>query len=491
MNDWLEQLEPKEIWQHFRLMCDVPRPSFHEKKLRDILVSWSDSIGLRSHVDNVGNLFIFKDATFGMELCETTVLQGHLDMVAQKAVDSSHDFTLDQLETYEESGWVRAKGTTLGADNGIGVAAILAVLASKDIPHGPIEAVFTVEEETSLRGAAQLAQGVLKGKRLLNLDSEDRGDVYIGCAGGVDINVAGKFTALRNDQFNTGIKIEIAGLTGGHSGLDIHKGRANANILLARLLLELSEHVQFGLSALSGGSLRNAIARDASAVISLAQSDEELAMDLIGKHEQLFIEEFRETDSKISIKGERILPSEHLDQDSQSDLIRALILAPDGVHRMSPSLTGVTETSCNFGVIKLTPEGSGLAFSACLLVRSLVDSQMNYLARVAASAFELVGCDVMLENGYPGWKPNSDQALLKQFNQIHQDVMGFLPNVKVIHAGLECGIIGAKYPEMEMISFGPNIRGAHSPSERLEIASVKDFWLLLKALLKATPKQAV
>ncbi|MFD1383985.1 aminoacyl-histidine dipeptidase [Rhodanobacter aciditrophus] len=488
MNAWLDTLAPESVWTQFRLMCDTPRPSFHEKKLRDHLIAWAKAKNLTSFVDEVGNLFILKDATAGMEHCETTVLQGHLDMVAQKEANSSHNFETDPLETYEQDGWVHARGTTLGADNGIGVAAILAVLAAEDIPHGPIEALFTIEEETSLRGAAQLAPGVLKGTRLLNLDSEDRGDVYIGCAGGIDINVAHKYPAQRTELFDTGLQVTVSGLKGGHSGLDIHKGLANANVLLTRLLSELAEQISFGLGSFEGGTLRNAIARDAKATIALAKDQLDQASNLVKGFAEVFAAEFADTDPNLTISVVPAPAAPHLPEAEQVAFLQALSVAPNGVHRMSPVLSGVTETSCNFGVVRLLPEGSGLSFSACLLVRSLVDSQTDYLARVAASPFELIGCDVLLENGYPGWKPQPDQGLLKQFNEIHQQVMGFAPNVKVIHAGLECGIIGAKYPAMEMVSFGPNIRGAHSPSERLEIASVAEFWELLKALLLATPR---
>lgn len=488
MNTWLDTLAPMPVWKQFRLMCDTPRPSFHEKQLRDHLVAWADSKNLESSIDEVGNLFIFKDATPGMEQCETTVLQGHLDMVAQKESGSTHNFETDPLDTYEEGGWVHARGTTLGADNGIGVAAILAVLEADDIPHGPIEALFTIEEETSLRGAAQLSPGVLKGTRLLNLDSEDRGDVYIGCAGGIDINVANKYIAERNDKFNTGLQLEVLGLKGGHSGLDIHKGLANANVLMARILSEFSEITEFGLCSFEGGTLRNAIARDAKATIVLSNQNLDAALSFIKTMSETLAAEFSDTDANLQLTSQSVPTAPHLAKSEQRVFLKALSAAPNGVHRMSPILKGVTETSCNFGVVRLLPEGSGLSFSACLLVRSLVDTQTDYLARVAAAPFELIGCDVLLENGYPGWKPQPDQGLLKQFNQIHQEVMGFEPNVKVIHAGLECGIIGAKYPNMEMVSFGPNIRGAHSPSERLEIASVAEFWELLKAMLAATPK---
>lgn len=488
MNQWLESLAPQAIWRQFRVLCDIPRPSFHEKALRDYLFNWAEQLDMKAYVDPAGNLIIYKVASAGMEDRETVVLQGHLDMVGQKESDSDHNFETDPIQTYEQDGWVHAKGTTLGADNGIGVAAILAVLESQDIAHGPIEAVFTIEEETSLRGAAQLEEGILKGKRMLNLDSEDRGDVYIGCAGGMDINVSHRFASELNEQFDSAVRINISGLKGGHSGLDIHKGLANANVLLVRLLNDLDAKIEFGVSEFVGGTLRNAIAREAYATLQLACADLDFVEDWLSEQAHIIASEFADTDPNLTIKSLPASPAAHLSSSAQEQLLQALLCAPNGVHRMSPNLEGVVETSCNLGVISLHEHNDSLAFSGCLLVRSLVDSQTQFLACVAKAPFALIGCDVKLENGYPGWKPEPSSKLLQQFDQVHNEVMGFTPQVKVIHAGLECGIIGAKYPRMEMVSFGPNIRGAHSPSERMEISSVAEFWQILVTLLAHTPK---
>ncbi|WP_417552732.1 aminoacyl-histidine dipeptidase [Marinomonas fungiae] len=488
MNQWLESLTPQAIWRQFRVLCDTPRPSFHEKAIRDYLFNWAEQLGMKAYVDPAGNLIIYKAASAGMEDRETVVLQGHLDMVAQREADSTHNFETDPIQTYEQDGWVHAKGTTLGADNGIGVAAILAVLESQDIAHGTLEAVFTIEEETSLRGAAQLEEGILNGKRMLNLDSEDRGDVYIGCAGGMDINVSHRFTSELNDKFDSAVRLTITGLKGGHSGLDINKGLANANVLLVRLLHELTSEIEFGLSELVGGTLRNAIARDATATLQIASADQPLLQRWLAEQTQVIQSEFVDTDPNLTINLASATNSAHLSSMAQANLLSALLSAPNGVHRMSPSLADVVETSCNLGVVRLQEDNDSLSFSACLLVRSLVDSQTQFLASVAKAPFTLIDCDVRLENGYPGWKPEPESTLLQQFDAVHNEVMGFTPQVKVIHAGLECGIIGAKYPGMEMISFGPNIRGAHSPSERMEISSVAEFWQILVTLLEQTPK---
>ncbi|BFM48369.1 aminoacyl-histidine dipeptidase [Marinomonas sp. THO17] len=456
--------------------------------MREHLIAWSEQLGLSHYVDPVGNLLIRKPATKGMEDRETVVLQGHLDMVAQKEAGLEHDFTKDPIQTQIVDGWVSAKGTTLGADNGIGVAAALAVLESNEIAHGPIEALFTIEEETSLRGALQLEKGILQGKILFNLDSEDRGDVYIGCAGGTDINIAKSYALFELPANQHGFEIRVSGLKGGHSGLDIHKGRANANVLLIRCLNLLKQTCDFQLSGFQGGTLRNAIARDAVASISLDGSQVNAFKQFMSEFEQQTKLEYQATETNLSIS---IVPCQAhlaLEKDDQDQLLNALFCAPHGVHRMSQELEGVTETSCNLGVIELTPNQQEMHFSACLLVRSLVDSAVEHLAQSAKSAFALIGAQVKLENAYPGWRPDPNAGLLKAFLQVHKEVMGYEANVKVIHAGLECGIIGAKYPGMEMVSFGPNIRGAHSPSERMEIDSVGDFWNLLVAMLANTPK---
>jgi len=490
MNQYLEDLEPKLVWKHFRTLCDTPRPSFHEAQLRESLIEWSSARGLNTYVDPCGNLLIRKAATQGMENKETVVLQGHLDMVAQKNAGVEHDFEKDPIATHIVDGWVTAKNTTLGADNGIGVAAALAVLEADDLKHGPIEALFTIEEESSLRGALELEEGILQGRLLLNLDSEDRGDVYIGCAGGVDINIDQTFiyTAVSLDE--KAFEICIKGLRGGHSGLDIHKGRASANVLLAKLLVKLNDASLISLAEFNGGTLRNAIAREGVAKVCIKSSDIETVEMLIKQVEQQMILEYGSVESHLSLEmTASSMPEYVLNKDDQTTLMNALICAPHGVNRMSSELEGVTETSCNFGVIDLKNEQGVGVFSACLLVRSLIDEAVFDLARVVQAVFTQIGANVSLENGYPGWRPDPSAGLLAHFLSVHKDIMGYEANVKVIHAGLECGIIGAKYKGMEMVSFGPNIRGAHSPDERLEVDSVNDFWRLLVSVLEQVPNK--
>ena len=490
MNQYLENLEPKLVWKHFRTLCDTPRPSFHEAQLRENLIEWSQAKGLETYVDPCGNLLIRKAASPGMENKETVVLQGHLDMVAQKNAGVEHDFEKDPIATHLVDGWVTAKNTTLGADNGIGVAAALAVLEADDLKHGPIEALFTIEEETSLRGALELEEGILQGRLLLNLDSEDRGDVYIGCAGGVDINVQKSLAKVAVADDKQAFEISVKGLKGGHSGLDIHKGRASANVLISKLMVKLNDLDLIQLAAFNGGTLRNAIAREAVMTVCVNQADIPQVEGLIQQLEKDMIIEFGAIEANLTLQINPVsTPDYALDKADQTQLINALISAPHGVNRMSAELEGVTETSCNFGVIELKAEQDEMQFDACLLVRSLIDEAVFDLARVAQAVFYQIGANVSLENDYPGWRPDPSAGLLAHFLEVHKEVMGYEANVKVIHAGLECGIIGAKYKGMEMVSFGPNIRGAHSPDERLEVDSVNDFWRLLVSVLEQVPNK--
>ncbi|EPJ55207.1 MAG: aminoacyl-histidine dipeptidase precursor [Osedax symbiont Rs2] len=474
-------LQPREIWQQFQVLCDTPRPSFEEDAIRQQLFDWAIDRNLSAYIDPCGNLLIKKPATPGMQDRATIVLQGHLDIVAQKNSDSVHNFSTDPIQTVIEDGWITAVGTTLGADNGIGVAAALAVLASDDIAHGPIEALFTIEEETSLRGATELESGILAGKILLNLDSEDRGDVYIGCAGGVDINGSKQFETINSSSCASSYEIKICGLRGGHSGLDIHKGIASANVLLARLLYQLNRDTDFSLSSLNGGTLRNAIAREAVATIFCSESEVEKISAIIDRQLSQFKSELKGVDDYLDIRlrPDSSQSSQVLSKTDQSQLINLIYSLPHGVDSMSRDLAGVTHTSNNLGVVTLT-QG---AFEVCLLARSLEDSKTQAMADKVAACLQLAGLSSQFESPYPGWLPEPNTGLLKQFLEIHQQEMGFAAAVKVIHAGLECGIIGAKYPGMQMVSFGPNIRGAHSPDERLEISSVGDFWRLLVKLL--------
>lgn len=481
MNAHLEALEPRLVWQHFRTLCNTPRPSGHEAALVATLEAWADSQGLPHDRDEFGNLRICKPATPGCESAPGIVLQGHLDMVAQANAGHDHDFTRDPIQTYEKDGWLFADGTTLGADNGLGVAAILAVLEDPELTHGPLEALFTLEEETSMGGALNLAENWLEGSLLLNLDSEDRGQVYIGCAGGADVVVNAQLpsTALQdNEQV---ISLALTGLKGGHSGMDIDKPLGNANRLLVRVLWALES---FGARLINyhGGTLRNAIPREAFAQIALPADELGAALAMVETLAGTLKAELGSGDSNMTLTAERVelADAEPLTRDASAMLLAALHAAPCGVERMSADVPGVVETSNNLGVLSV----ENGRFHLCALVRSLHDSATGAMAGRFQALFGLMGARVKVENGYPGWVPNPQSPLLATFNARHAALMGREPEVKVIHAGLECGILGSKYPQLDMISFGPLIRGAHSPAERVEIASVAEFWEMLRDFIE-------
>lgn len=481
MNEHLDSLTPAIVWRHFRTLCNTPRPSGHEAELRALIERWADARGLTHERDSAGNLLVRKPATPGCEQAPGIILQGHLDMVAQANADHPHDFTTDPIETYIADGWLHARNTTLGADNGMGVAAALAVLEDDSLRHGPLEALFTVEEESSMGGALELAENWLEGDILLNLDSEDRGQVYIGCAGGADVLVTANLptSTLRDDERPW--RLSLTGLVGGHSGIDIHKGRGNANRLLVRVLRAL-EPYGARLIDYHGGTLRNALPREAFATLALADDEGEAAQARLGELQAELAAELAGVDDGLTLALEEIesAPDEALTSTASHMLVAALHVAPYGVERMSVEVPGVVETSNNLGVVTL----EGGRFDLCALVRSLRDSATRDIADRFRALFALIGAETRVENTYPGWTPDPESPLLARFRQLHQRQLGSDPEVKVIHAGLECGILGGKYPALAMISFGPQIRGAHSPNERVEIDSVDEFWQLLRALIE-------
>lgn len=482
MNAHLDALTPPIVWRHFRTLCNTPRPSGQEAALVAILEAWADAQGLAHDRDSFGNLRICKPASPGCEYAPGVILQGHLDMVAQANAGSAHDFSRDPISTYVADGWLHAEGTTLGADNGMGVAAILAVLEDAALTHGPLEALFTLEEETSMGGALNLAENWLKGSLLLNLDSEDRGEVYIGCAGGGDVVVDAQLPVAKLRDDEQLVEIALTGLKGGHSGMDIHKPLGNANRLLVRALRTL-EGFDGRLVSYHGGTLRNAIPREAFAQLALPADEVDAAFDALKALESTLRAELGSGDSGLVLTATRAVNNASVDPltlDASAMLVAALHAAPCGVERMSADVPGVVETSNNLGVLSLE-EGR---LHLCALVRSLHDTAMIALADRFEALFGLIGARVRVENSYPGWAPNPGSALLAIFNKRHAALFEKEPAVKVIHAGLECGILGSKYPHLDMISFGPLIRGAHSPDERVELASVDEFWRMLRALME-------
>ena len=479
----ITDLAPQPLWRHFDTICRFPRPSRHEEALRDHLLAWASARGLAAQLDNGGNLLIRKPASPGMEDRQGVVLQGHLDMVAQKNSGHSHDFLTDPILTRIENGWVYAEGTTLGADNGIGVAAALAMLES-DLPHGPLEVLLTIDEESGMTGARALEAGLLQGQLLFNLDTEEWGEIYVGCAGGVDISLARKLSAEPLAAGFDVYELSLTGLLGGHSGCDIHLERGNAIRLLARFIKAASREIEARLISFTGGTLRNALAREAFAKISVAACDGPRLAEMIDIYQARFREEFAGVDANISLalkpSSADLVPS-----GAHACLALDMLLAlPHGVRRWSKELPGVVETSNNLGVVKM----ENGRFEAVLMVRSLKNIRMRELADAITAVGHLGGCVVEEEGEYPGWNPDLNSTALALVQQVYKKRYGSEPVVKVIHAGLECGLLGAIYPKLDMVSFGPTIHGAHSPDERVEIASVASFWELLVDAMAAVPK---
>lgn len=476
------QLEPKLIWKNFAALNSVPRPSKKEEKVIEFIKNFGENLGLDTKVDEVGNVIIKKPATSGMENRKTIVLQSHLDMVCQKNNDVNFDFETQGIQMEIDGDWVKAKGTTLGADNGIGVATIMSVLESKDIAHPALEALFTIDEETGMTGAIGLKPGQLQGEILLNLDTEEDDEIDIGCAGGVDV------TAFQNynpeDLNGQTVKIEIKGLQGGHSGMDIHKGFGNANIILGRLLYLGTDNQNIQLISIDGGGLRNAIPREAVAVFSVRNSAEFIEKGTILKSEILEELETIEKDLQINIENFSTHEKAISEADSRK-IISSLKAAHNGVYRMSPDVADLVETSNNVARVELKYG----ELKILNLSRSSVDSTKLAVAEQLKAVFELAGMKVEFGGSYPGWKPKPGSEIVKIMEKIYTENFGEKPHVVACHAGLECGIIGANYPDMEMVSFGPTIRGAHSPDEKANIPSTQKFWRFLKEILKEIPKK--
>ncbi|WP_371324992.1 aminoacyl-histidine dipeptidase [Dechloromonas sp. ZY10] len=477
-----DQLAPLPVWRHFSRLCAIPRPSKHEDELRRQILDWAVLRGLGASIDAAGNLILRKPATPGCERQPGVVLQAHLDMVCQKNAEVAHDFHVDPIQVRLADGWLTAPGTTLGADNGIGVALILAVLEDRSLRHGPLEALLTVDEEAGMGGARGLQPGQLQGRLLLNLDTEDWGQFYLGCAGGLDVEVERSGSAEAPVAGMATWAIEVSGLRGGHSGVDIHEGRGNAVKLLVRVLKALEHDVAFRLSTLRGGNARNALPREAEARIAVPAEAVARLPERIAAIEGRLREELLGIDDGLRIYAHPAAPVVMpllMAPVEQRLWLDALHAAPHGVRRMSRQLPGVVETSNNLGIVDLRPAGGRCNF----MVRSLVDAAAHELADEIVSLFALAGTPAVKSGFYPGWKPNPDSPLLAVCQQVYRRGAGSDGEVKVIHAGLECGLIGDKYPGMDMVSFGPTIRGAHAPGERVEVASVERCWGLLLAIL--------
>jgi dipeptidase D len=480
-------LQPQTVWQHFATLCCHPRPSKGEAPLREHLRLWANERGLETRVDAAGNLLVRKPASPGKEQLPCTVLQAHLDMVTQKNSDTAHDFLRDPIVPTLRDGWLVAEHTTLGADNGIGVALILAVLEDGSLSHGPLEALFTVDEEAGMGGARGLAADFLQGRLMLNLDTEEWGEFYLGCAGGLDVNVARAGTSEPLPAGFTAWRIELRGLRGGHSGVDIHEERGNAIKLLVRVLCDLQAQLPLRLAKLQGGSARNALPREAWACVAIPQGQEATLIALLSSWQERLAQELQDIEASVHLSCQPDSAARLMSVPEQNVWLASLHAAPHGVRRMSRRVPGVVETSNNLGMIDLGPQGGHCNF----MVRSLRDSGADALADEIASLFALSGTPVEKSGHYPGWAPNPASPLLALCQAVYRREYGSEAKVQVIHAGLECGIIGAKYPQLDTVSFGPNIRGAHAPGESVDIASVARTWHLLTAILAAIGNTAI
>ena len=476
----LSQLKPQLIWKNFSALNSVPRPSKKEEKVIEFIKKFGENLGLETTVDEVGNVIIKKPATKGMEDRKAVVLQSHLDMVCQKNSDIEFDFEAQGIQMEVDGDWVKAKGTTLGADNGIGVASIMSVLESNDIAHPALEALFTIDEETGMTGALGLKPGQLHGKILLNLDTEEDDEIDIGCAGGIDVTASQTYN-VESAKGQT-VKITVKGLQGGHSGMDIHKGFGNANVILGRLLYHGIENQNIQLISIDGGGLRNAIPREGNAVVSVRNSVE--FIEAANSLKASILEEFASVEKDLHINIETFsTPEMAISNEDSKKIILALKAAHNGVYRMSPDVADLVETSNNIARV-LLQNGE---LTLMNLARSSVDSTKNAVAEQLKSVFELAGLKVEFSGSYPGWKPKPGSEIVQLMEKIYEKDFGEKPMVVACHAGLECGIIGANYPEMEMVSFGPTIRGAHSPDEKANIPSVQKFWGFLKEILANIP----
>lgn len=477
----LSNIEPQIIWKNFSKLNAVPRPSKKEEKVIAFIKEFGENLGLKTTVDEVGNVIIKKPATLGMENRKSIVMQSHLDMVCQKNNDVNFDFETQGIQMEVDGDWVKAKGTTLGADNGLGVATIMSILESSDIPHPDLEALFTIDEETGMTGALGLKPGQLTGQILLNLDTEEDDEIDIGCAGGIDVTVSQNYTTeASNGQI---VRIEVKGLQGGHSGMDIHKGFGNANIIMGRILYKALENQNVQLISIDGGSLRNAIPRESVALISVRNAGEFIENVTNGIKKEI-LEEFASVEAHLQINIENSTSAEKaLSVEDSKKIILVLKSLHNGVYRMSPDVQDLVESSNNVARVELKEGG----LKILNLSRSSVDSSKDSVAEQLKSVSELAGMNLEFSGSYPGWKPKPGSEIVQVLEKIYTEKFAEKPHVVACHAGLECGIIGANYPEMEMVSYGPTIRGAHSPDEKANISSTQKFWSFTKDILANIP----
>lgn len=486
MSKAVAELSPIELWKNFALLNAIPRASKKEEQVIQFILDFGKKLKLETFKDLVGNVIIRKPASAGMENKATVCLQSHLDMVHQKNGSTAFDFATQGINMFVDDDWVKARGTTLGADNGIGVASIMSVLASETIVHPPIEALFTIDEETGMTGALGLKGGLLNAEILLNLDTEDDTELTIGCAGGMDVTASGNYQTDKTATVVNAYRVTVKGLTGGHSGMDIYKGRGNANKLMNRILLN-AEKFGLRISCIDGGGLRNAIPRESFSDVAVPAENSDAFTSYLRKEELVLKNEYQSTDPNLAIAIENIdTPDTVMDGAFQHKLLRAVSACPNGIYRMSPAINGLVQTSNNIARV-LVKDGE---FTVLCLTRSSVESEKTDLAQTIAGTFELAGAKTIFGGNYPGWEPKPESPIVKLMSELYKELYHQDAHVNAVHAGLECGILGTNYPDMQMISFGPNIRGAHSPDEKVQISSVQKYWPFLLETLKRVPAKS-
>ena len=482
----IKNLQPQAIWKNFYLLTQVPRPSGHLEKIQKFLLDWAKEKGIEAILDEAGNVLMRKPATPGMEDCKVVTLQGHMDMVPQKSPESAHNFETDPIEAYIDGDWVRAKNTTLGADDGMAVATIMAIMEANDIQHGPLEGFITADEESTMGGVNDMSTDLLKGDILLNLDNETEGEMMIGSAGGVNLTATLEYKEVEVDATDAAVKVSLGGLLGGHSGLEINEGRGNANKMMARFVQDAIANFDACLASWQGGNMRNAIPREAEVVLTLPKENVEALKEIVEEWRATFTGEYEAIEKGLTFEVEDVaLPAMIVPAEVQDNLVNALCGCHNGVMRFIPEVPSIVETSSNLAIVEIA--GGKAMFK--VLVRSSRDSMRECCAETLESIFAMAGMRVELDGAYPAWQPNPKSEIVELMRNVYRDLFNAENKVQVIHAGLECGVIGAKYPNMDMVSFGPTMRSPHTPNERCYILSVEKYWQFVLATLARTPKK--
>ncbi len=482
----IKNLQPAAIWRNFYLLTQVPRPSGHLEKVQKFLLDWAAEKGIEAKMDAAGNVIMYKAATPGMEDCKVVTLQGHMDMVPQKTPDSPHNFETDPIQTWIDGEWVRAKDTTLGADDGMAVATIMAIMEDNTLKHGPLEGFITADEETTMHGVNHMTADLLKGQILLNLDNETEGEMVIGSAGGINMTATLEYKEADTDTTDVAVAVKLGGLLGGHSGLEINEGRANANKLMARLVQDAIANFEACLATWKGGNMRNAIPREAEVVLTLPQENIVAFKEVIDEWRQTFTDEYGFIEAGLTLEvKDTALPAHIVPTEIQDNLVDSLCACHNGVMRFIPEVPTIVETSSNLAIVEI---GEGKAWFK-VLIRSSRDSMRECLVETLESAFAMAGMKVETDGDYPAWQPNPKSEIVELMKNVYRDLFETENKVQVVHAGLECGVIGAKYPQMDMVSFGPTMRSPHTPNERCFIPSVEKYWQFVVATLARTPKK--